>query len=107
MLYALQDLDFDRRHGLYSIPRRFGVGRTLKLSRIFHFLSFSLLVLNGFLFGTGEFYWIGMLVIAGLFLYEHALVREDDLSKLDMAFFNMNGYISMAVFLFTLMDYMV
>ncbi len=107
MLYALQDLEFDRRYGLHSIPQRFWVGRTLKLSRIFHFLSFSLLLLNGLLFGMGGFYWTGMFVIAGLFLYEHALVREDDLSKLDMAFFNMNGNISMAVFLFTLMDYMI
>jgi len=105
VLYALQDMDFDRRHGLHSIPQRFGIRRSLYLSRAFHAVSFLLLVLNGWLFSTGGFYWAGMLLVAGLFIYEHSLIREDDLSRLDMAFFNMNGYISMTVFLFTFMDY--
>ncbi|MEW6108251.1 MAG: UbiA-like polyprenyltransferase [Nitrospirota bacterium] len=107
VLYALQDLDFDRKHGLYSIPARFGVRKSLCLSRYFHAVSFFLLIMNGLIFELGFFYWAGMFVIAGLFLYEHSLVKGDDLSRLDMAFFNMNGYISMTVFLFTLMDYMI
>lgn len=107
VLYALQDLEFDRRYGLYSIPRRFGVRKSLLLARLFHIASFLFLVVNGFFFGMGSLYWTGMLITAGLFLYEHSLVREDDLSRLDMAFFNMNGYISMTVFLFTLMDYLI
>ncbi len=107
VLYALQDIDFDRSHGLYSIPRRFGVRKSLYLSRFFHSVSFLLLALNGYIFVLGYFYWAGMLVTAGLFLYEHSLIKESDLSKLDMAFFNMNGYISMTVFLFTLMDFLV
>lgn len=107
VLYAFQDIDFDRNYGLYSIPQRFGVKRSLALSRFFHAVSFIFLVATGAIFRLGGFYWAGMAVIAGLFLYEHSLVKEDDLSKLDMAFFNMNGYISMTVFLFTALDRML
>ncbi len=107
VLYALQDVDFDRKYGLYSIPKRFGIGKSIYFSRIFHVISFFLLVANGMIFQMGLFYWTGMFVTAGLFLYEHSLIKEDDLSKLDIAFFNMNGYISVTIFVFTLMDYMV
>jgi 4-hydroxybenzoate polyprenyltransferase len=107
VLYALQDLDFDRKHGLYSIPKRFGIRKSLYLVRIFHCVSFLLLVANGMLFGLGGFYWAGMCITAALFVYEHSLIKEDDLSKLDMAFLNMNGYISMTVFIFTLMNYAI
>jgi len=106
VLYALQDIEFDRQYGLFSIPRKFGIGKSLVLARTFHAAAFGLLVLNGVLFGLGIPYWTGMIIIAGLFLYEHSLVRKNDLSKLDMAFFNMNGYISMTVFLFTLADFL-
>jgi 4-hydroxybenzoate polyprenyltransferase len=107
VLYALQDIEFDTRYGLFSIPRRFGISRSLFLARTFHAVAFGLLVLNGALFRLGMPYWTGMIIIAGLFLYEHSLVKKDDLSRLDMAFFNMNGYISMTVFLFTLADFLV
>jgi 4-hydroxybenzoate polyprenyltransferase len=107
VLYALQDVDFDRKFGLFSIPKRFGIRVSLMLARIFHATSFGLLVTTGLLFGAGGLYWAGMVLTAGLFLYEHSLVREDDLSRLDIAFFNMNGYISVTVFVFTLMDYIV
>ncbi|MBM4141397.1 MAG: 4-hydroxybenzoate octaprenyltransferase [Nitrospira sp.] len=105
-LYALQDIEFDKSYGLYSIPKRFGIKKALILSRLFHFITFLMLVFSGFLFKLGVFYWLGMMVVAGMFIYEHSLVKENDLSKLDMAFFNMNGYISMAVFIFTLLDYL-
>jgi 4-hydroxybenzoate polyprenyltransferase len=107
VLYALQDIDFDRRRGLFSIPGRFGTGRALALARFFHGMSVAFLLFSGLLFGRGLFYWTGMALIAALFVYEHSLVRSDDLSRLDMAFFNMNGYISVTVFFFTLLDYMV
>jgi len=107
VLYALQDIDFDRRYGLYSIPKRFGISKSIYLSRIFHTMSFILLVANGMIFGLGGLYWTGMFLTAGLFLYEHSLITIDDLRKLDIAFFNMNGYISVTVFIFTLMDYMI
>jgi 4-hydroxybenzoate polyprenyltransferase len=107
VLYALQDIDFDRSYGLYSIPQKFGIKNSLIFARIFHSCSYLLLAANGLIFGLGVFYWTGMFAVAGLFLYEHALIKENDLSRLDIAFFNMNGYISTGVFLFTLMDYMI
>lgn len=101
VLYALQDIDFDRRSGLYSIPQRFGVRKALMLARLFHAVTCLCLAATGLLFELGAVYWIGMLVVAGLFVYEHSLVKPDDLSKLDVAFFNMNGYISITVLFFT------
>lgn len=107
VLYALQDMEFDTKNGLFSIPRKFGINRSLILARTFHAVALGLLVLNGALFRLGISYWAGMIIVAGLFLYEHSLVKKDDLSKLNMAFFNMNGYISMTVFLFTLADFLL
>ncbi len=104
ILYALQDYEFDRKAGLQSIPRRFGIRKSLWLSRGFHLLTWLLLVFTGRIFGLGAFYYIGVVITAVLLLYEHSLVKEDDLSKLDIAFFNMNGYISITVFLFTFLD---
>lgn len=102
VLYALQDIDFDRNYGIHSIPQRFGVKKALVFSRIFHFITWSLLVVTGILFSLSFAYWIGIILVAGLLIYEHSLVKHDDLSRLDMAFFNMNGYIGIAVFVFTL-----
>jgi 4-hydroxybenzoate polyprenyltransferase len=107
VLYALQDIEFDRSYGLFSIPQRFGIGRSLYIARALHLVTFGLLVLNGLLFGLGTLYMVGMIIVAGLFLYEHSLVKQHDLSRLDMAFFNMNGYISMTVFIATLADFLI
>ena len=107
ILYALQDIDFDSNHGLYSIPQRFGIGKAIHLSRLFHGITMLLLMYTGFLFGLGVFYWVGMSIVASLFFYEHSLVKPDDLSKLNIAFFNMNGYISATVFVFSFLDYIV
>ncbi len=104
ILYALQDMEFDKKHGLYSIPRRFGIKTSLALSRIFHLITWVLLVATGVIFDLNYLYLIGMIVVAGLLVYEHLLIKSDDLSNLNMAFFNMNGYISIAVFLFTLIS---
>jgi 4-hydroxybenzoate polyprenyltransferase len=106
-LYALQDIEFDKSHGLHSIPKRFGIRGALVLSRAFHTVAFALLSYTGFIFGLGPLYWAGLAVVAGLLIYEHSLVKADDLSRLDMAFFNMNGYISVAVFVFTSLDFFV
>jgi len=107
VLYALQDIDFDRKCGLYSMPKRFGIRKAIYLARTFHITSFLLLIINGMIFRLGGLYWAGMFLTAGFFLYEHSLVHEDDLRRLNIAFFNMNGYISVTVLFFTLMDYMV
>jgi 4-hydroxybenzoate polyprenyltransferase len=104
-LYALQDIEFDKSHGLYSIPQRFGIKNALLLARLFHLITFIMLITTGVIFKMGIFYWLGMMIVAGLFIYEHSLIKESDLSRLDMAFFNMNGYISITVFIFTSVDY--
>jgi 4-hydroxybenzoate polyprenyltransferase len=106
-LYALQDIEFDKSYGLSSIPKRFGIKKALFFARTFHLVSFLLLLLSGLLFRLGIVYWLGMIIVAGLLIYEHSLVKEDDLSKLDIAFFNMNGYISLTVFVFTFLDYIL
>ncbi|UCD36402.1 MAG: UbiA family prenyltransferase [Nitrospiraceae bacterium] len=106
-LYGLQDLDFDRKQGLYSIPSVFGVHTSLWISRLFHVITVVLLLGLIPIFQLSGLYLVGVMIAAGLMLYEHMLVRPDDLSKLDMAFFNMNGYISIIVFVCTLFNYLL
>ncbi|MCC7358952.1 MAG: UbiA family prenyltransferase [Anaerolineales bacterium] len=103
LLYACQDVDFDRREGLHSIPARFGVPAALGLARLCHLLTVVLLAAVGAWFRLGWLYWAGLAAISGLFVWEHSLVRPDDLSKLDLAFFNINGYISLTIFVATLL----
>ena len=107
VFYALQDYDYDIEHDLHSVPSRLGKEKSFLLVRIFHglMLLFLLLVLPGS--GLGWIYFSGVVVVAGLLVYEHLLVKPDDLSKLDAAFFNMNGYISVTIFVFTLIDALV
>ncbi|MCI0469230.1 MAG: putative 4-hydroxybenzoate polyprenyltransferase [Nitrospirae bacterium] len=107
LLYATQDIEFDKKYGLYSIPQRFGIKRSLLLSRVFHSLAWLLLIWTGFVFNLSSLYWIGMTFVLVLFVYEHALIRSEDMSRLDVAFFNMNGYIAAAVFIFTLADLII
>ena len=104
IFYSLQDLEFDKSKGLYSIPSRFGVGCSLKIVRAFHLSMVLLLLLLLQLPGLGWIYLTGVIVVAGLLVYEHRLIKTDDLSRLDAAFFNMNGYISVLIFSFTLID---
>lgn len=106
-LYALWDVDFDKKYGIYSIPRIFGVKKAIYFARLFHFIAWSFLILTGLVFKLNIFYWFGMAVVAYLFIHEHRLVKPDDLSKLNVAFFNMNGYISITVFLFTAMAVLI
>jgi 4-hydroxybenzoate polyprenyltransferase len=107
VLYALQDIDFDRKAGLHSIPRRFGVRRSLWIARASHAVTISALYGLSYLLPLGWFYYGGVVVASCLIVYEHALVKEGDLSRLNTAFFNMNGYLSVTVFVFTLLDVLV
>ncbi len=104
IFYALQDMEFDRTKGLYSIPAHFGAERSLQIARVFHIVMILLLLSLLQLPGLGFIYLTGVVVVAGLLVYEHRLVKPDDLSRLDAAFFNMNGYISVLIFGFTLTD---
>jgi len=105
-LYGLQDIDFDRKYGLYSIPTRFGIRSSLWVARIFHIITVILLISLIPIFNLSWIYLIGVLISILLLTYEHMLVKPNDLSKLNMAFFNMNGYISITVFSFTLLHYL-
>ncbi len=107
IFYALQDYEFDREKGLFSIPSRFGVERSFQITRAFHIVMILLLLLLTFSQGLGLIYLVGVFVVAGLLVYEHMLVKPSDLSGLDAAFFNMNGYISVTIFLFTFVDALV
>ncbi len=104
ILYALQDLEFDQKAGLHSVPQRFGVRTSLLISRTAHLVTMLCLFWIYVLLPVGMLYLLGVLVAMGLIIYEHSLVKESDLSKLNIAFFNMNGYISVTIFIFTLLD---
>jgi len=104
VLYALQDMDFDRKAGLHSIPQRFGIGRSLWIARVSHAVTMAALFWLYALLSLGWSFLAGVIIALCLIIYEHTLVKEYDLSKLNMAFFNMNGYLSVAIFVFTLLD---
>jgi len=104
IIYALLDRDFDLENRVNSLPARFGVGPALVVSRIWHAFSVALLVAFGVAAGLGVVYYLGVVVVAWLLFYEQSLVREDDLSKLNVAFFTMNGVISVIFFVFVLLD---
>jgi 4-hydroxybenzoate polyprenyltransferase len=100
VLYACQDVEYDHRAGLFSVPKRFGIANALVIARIMHFGVIALLAWLAFSFGLPWPAWAGIGVVASLLAYEHSLVKADDLSKLDAAFFAVNGYISMLFLLF-------
>jgi 4-hydroxybenzoate polyprenyltransferase len=104
VIYACQDHDFDRSYGLHSLPRHLGIKSALMLARLFHLLMLGLLVALVLVFGLGTLALAGVAAVAALLVYEHALVRHDDLSKLNAAFFTMNGVISVVFFLFVASD---
>jgi 4-hydroxybenzoate polyprenyltransferase len=94
LIYACQDVDFDRAEGLHSVPARFGVPVALALARVCHVLTVIAFAGLGWWMGLGWIYWAGVVAVAGLLVYEHSLVSPGDLSRLDVAFFNVNGYIA-------------
>jgi len=107
ILYSFQDLEIDRAQNLYSLPRFLGIKNSLRLCRALHLISLALLLGPYFLLELGPVYLAGLGIIAGLLVYEHSLVKPDDLSRLDLAFFNMNGYISITFFIFGAMDILI
>jgi 4-hydroxybenzoate polyprenyltransferase len=104
ILYSCQDYDHDRNAALYSVPKAFGVGRALWIARGLHLVMLFLLVWLVAAFGLGMLALIGVGVVGLLLLYEHRLVRADDLTRLDAAFFTMNGIISIVFFIFVAAD---
>ncbi|MBE3554469.1 MAG: UbiA family prenyltransferase [Thermicanus sp.] len=104
IIYATQDVDFDRKEGLYSIPARFGLLPSLRISRFFHFLSAVGFVLIFFFAHLHWIYALGVLAAILILIYEHAIISPNDMSRTNTAFFTMNGTLSTVVFLFTTLD---
>ena len=97
LIYACQDVDVDRAQGLHSVPARFGVAAALAAARVNHALTAAALALLGWLAALGPWYWAGWAAVVALLVYEHSQVSPRDLSRLDVAFFNVNGYIAVIV----------
>ena len=98
ILYQCQDVDFDRKEGLHTIPSIFGIEKALKAARLCHFITILGLIWLGVFLSFSIPYLISLVIIIWLLIKEHKLISPHDLSKLDMAFFNMNGYISIIIF---------
>jgi 4-hydroxybenzoate polyprenyltransferase len=107
IIYSLQDREFDRAHGLYSIPVRFGVAGALRLSSLFHCCTIFFLAMVGLSAATGFVYWIGFAVVAGVLFWEHCIVTPGDLSRVNRAFFDLNAYVSIGYFLATVIDIVI
>lgn len=107
IIYACQDAEYDRQAGLHSVPARYGVRRALRRSAMLHAASVAALAalpLSGGELGLGVVYWMACVIIAGLLFYEHSLVRPDDLSRVGVAFFNVNAFIGVLVLIAGSMD---
>ena len=100
VLYACQDVEYDQHAGLFSVPKRFGIAKALLIARMMHIGVTAFLAWLALSFGLPWPAWAGIAVVASLLAYEHSLVKADDLSRLDAAFFAVNGYISILFLLF-------
>jgi 4-hydroxybenzoate polyprenyltransferase len=107
LIYACQDVETDREIGVMSVPARFGIPAAIRGARVCHALTTALLVWYGAVTGAGGFYWVGLMIVASAFVYEHSIVRPHDLSRLNRAFFSVNGFIGIALFVCALLDLLV
>jgi 4-hydroxybenzoate polyprenyltransferase len=107
LIFACQDVQADRAHGVKSVPARFGIPAALYGARACHAVTTGLLVWFALATDAGVFFWIGLVIVASAFLYEHTIVKPHDLSRLNRAFFQVNGFIGIALFLCALLDLLV
>jgi 4-hydroxybenzoate polyprenyltransferase len=107
ILYSCADYNFDREYGVHSIPRRFGIAGALWITKGLHLLTAASLLALGLWMGLGLFYYVGWGLAVALLIYENSLVKPNDLSKLDLAFFRINSYISILLFIFTILGVVV
>ncbi|MFI9026767.1 menaquinone biosynthesis prenyltransferase MqnP [Streptomyces sp. NPDC053560] len=107
LIYACQDVETDREVGVKSVPARFGIPAAIWGARGCHAVTTALFVWFALVTGAGVFFWVGLVIVAGAFLYEHTIVRPHDLSRLNRAFFSVNGFIGMALFVCALLDLLV
>ena len=98
IIYSCQDYEFDGREGLFSLPRRFGMAGALWIARLFHIAMIACLAALALSFALGWLSWFGVAAIVSMLVYEHSLVKADDLSRVDAAFFTVNGYVSVLFF---------
>ncbi|MBT2368758.1 4-hydroxybenzoate octaprenyltransferase [Streptomyces sp. ISL-10] len=104
LIFACQDVEADRAHGVLSVPARFGVPAALYGARGCHIVTMALFVWYALATDAGVFLWLGLAIVAAAFLYEHTIVRPHDLSRLNRAFFTTNGFIGISLFVFALVD---
>ena len=104
ILYSLQDMDFDKAHGLHSIPVRYGQNRALRISEYCHWATAGFLILFGVVNGLGIIYWAGVALCAAVLKLEHGLISEDDLSRINTAFFTLNGWVGVLLLAFTFLE---
>lgn len=107
VIYACDDIDFDRKEGIYSIPSRFGLEKALKIAQGFHVVTAIGLISLVFITPLGWWYAAGVVIACSILFYQHRIVKPSDLSRVQTAFFTMNSWLSSIVFVFTLIDLVV
>lgn len=107
IIYACQDYDFDVKHGLYSIPQKFGIENALKISSLIHLLTFASFVSLKFVLNLGWIYTIGLILIGVLLIYQHRIVKPNDLSRVNFAFNNINSLVSTLYFVFSSLEFIL
>lgn len=105
VLYALQDIDFDKKTGLFSIPQTYGIKKSLHIARLMHLFTVLLFVWFGISLHLGFIYYIGIFISLIVLIYEHSLIKHDDLSKVPIAFFQMNAIVGITFFVFSVLDF--
>ncbi|MEE2821923.1 MAG: UbiA family prenyltransferase, partial [Acidobacteriota bacterium] len=105
IIYACQDYEFDSKLGRYSLPSTWGIKTALRLSSAFHVIMMAFLIWTFLYFKLSLFSWIGLALVAVMLIYEHSLIKPDDLSQLDTAFFTLNGMISIVLVFFVGLDF--
>ncbi|MFG2531704.1 menaquinone biosynthesis prenyltransferase MqnP [Streptomyces sp. NPDC048516] len=107
LIYACQDVETDREVGVKSVPARFGIPAAIRGARGCHLVTTSLFVWYALATSAGVFFWLGLVIVAAAFLYEHTIVKPHDLTRLNRAFFQVNGFIGIALFVCALLDLLV
>jgi 4-hydroxybenzoate polyprenyltransferase len=105
IIYALNDISFDREHNLKSIPAHFGIKTSLIISAVVHIVSMIFLIATGIIYSGGTFYWIGTGIFIFFMIYQHLIVKPNDLKRINIAFFTLNGFSSLIFLAFFLVDY--
>ena len=107
IIYALQDEEFDKTENLYSIPVKIGVKNSIIISKLLHFITFIMLLFTGLKYSFGMYYYIGLIIFSFLLIYQHKIIKPNDLSKVNLAFFTTNGIASIIFSVFVIIDILI